>query len=234
MSHFSVAVIHREAQSVDDLLAPFDENMSVEPYVKYTKQQAIDYVREHWVTENERKTDDECWAMMAKEYDNRTDAEGNIYSTYNPESRWDWYEEGGRWSGKLRLKQTNKTADSARIKDVDFGPDPATYKKCLRFWDVVVDHKDPMPGENFLTPFSEKYFRDYYGDRDTYAKHMSSFSTYAVVDADGTWYGKGDMGWWGLSSETPEEARDWETHYIERFIDTAKDDMYITIVDCHI
>ncbi len=48
MSHFSVAVFHRADQSVESLLAPYDENIKVEPYLEYTRQQAIDFAREHY------------------------------------------------------------------------------------------------------------------------------------------------------------------------------------------
>ena len=37
MSHFTVGVIHRDDQSINTLLAPYDENIEVEPYVYKTK-----------------------------------------------------------------------------------------------------------------------------------------------------------------------------------------------------
>lgn len=234
MSHYTVAVIHREHQDIDELLAPYSENLEVEPYVRFTRQEAIDYVRKHWLQDGDEKSDDQCWKMMADDYNNNTDDDGNIYSTYNPNSKWDWYSIGGRWGGLLRMKDTGEETDSAPISDVDFSPEKEEYERLLRFWDVVVDHKEQNPDEDFFSIYSEDYYRRYYGDRETYARQLSSFSTYAVVMPDGTWYGKGDMGWFGTSSESPEEAMDWEDHYMERFIDNADPDMYITIVDCHI
>jgi hypothetical protein len=41
MSHFTVAVFSKEGQTIESLLAPFDENITVERYVKYTKEQLI-------------------------------------------------------------------------------------------------------------------------------------------------------------------------------------------------
>ena len=32
---------------------------------------------------------------------------GELYSTYNPNSKWDWYQVGGRWSGMLKTKNEN-------------------------------------------------------------------------------------------------------------------------------
>lgn len=67
-----------------------------------------------------------------------------------------------------------------------------------------------------------------------YATHQAAFSTYAVVTPDGVWHGKGKMGWWAMSSETPEEARDWEDQFKERFITSSDPELLLTIVDCHI
>lgn len=60
----------------------------------------------------------------------------NEYSRYNPDSKWDWYQLGGRWTGYFLLKAGAKgelgesgvfentapinTADSARKGDIDF------------------------------------------------------------------------------------------------------------------
>jgi len=45
MSHFSVAVFTDRTKTVDDLLAPFDENISVPRYIEETKEQAIQRIR---------------------------------------------------------------------------------------------------------------------------------------------------------------------------------------------
>ena len=230
MSHFTVAVIHRADQDIEELLAPYDENKEVEPYVQYSRQEAIDHARKNYKSAA-GKTDEECWQMVAE--DEKTDENGNILSTYNPQSTWDWWTVGGRWSGMLRLKN-GSTVDSARIGDIDFALDERVYRRCLRFWDVVVEHQPQIEGEDFFNIYKESYYREFFGDRETYARQQAQFSTYAVVTPDGVWHGKGKMGWWAMSSETAEEARDWEEHYKERFIDAFDEDMLLTIVDCHI
>ena len=230
MSHFTVAVIHRADQNIEELLAPYDENKEVEPYVQYSRQEAIDHARKNYKSAA-GKTDEECWQMVAE--DEKTDEDGNILSTYNRQSTWDWWTVGGRWSGMLRLKN-GSTVDSARIGDIDFALDEKAYRRFLRFWDVVVEHQPPIEGEDFFNIYKESYYREFFGDRETYARQQAQFSTYAVVTPDGVWHGKGKMGWWAMSSETAEEARDWEEHYKERFIDAFDEDMILTIVDCHI
>jgi len=45
---------------------------------------------------------------------------GEIYSDYNPKSKWDWYDLGGRWSGMLKLKKGVKDAEiSENTQSVD-------------------------------------------------------------------------------------------------------------------
>ena len=95
MSHFRVFVIHKPEQNYEDLLARYDENIEVEPYIQYTRQQAIEYARRNY-KDMQDKSDDECWKYVAEDY-TMTDDDGNIYTTYNPDSKWDWYQEGGRF-----------------------------------------------------------------------------------------------------------------------------------------
>ena len=70
MNCYTVAVfMSDDKQSVDDLLAPYDENLEVPPHmIKSPLNEDI-----------------------------------NVLTTYNPQSKWDWYEIGGRWSGLLIL-----------------------------------------------------------------------------------------------------------------------------------
>lgn len=45
--------------------------------------------------------------------------DGALFSSYNPNSKWDWYDIGGRW-GNLLLLKNGDTANSAKVKDIDF------------------------------------------------------------------------------------------------------------------
>ena len=228
MSHFSLAVFHRKDQDIDELLEPYDENLPVEPYVKFMRQEAINYARRYYGAE--QLSDEDCWKMVAQGCE--TDEEGNIYSTYNQSSRWDWWEIGGRWKGSLLLN--GNKVDSGRIGDLDFSIDEKAYNKALRFWDVAVDHKPAEPGEDFCSFYNENYYQKVYGDRETYARCMAQFSSFAVLLPDGSWYERGSMGWFGFSDETHEETREWEENYKARFLDGADENLLITVIDCHI
>ena len=127
MSHYAVGVFHRKDQTVDELLAPYSENLKVDPYVSMSRREAIEYARKH-IKGYEGKTDEECWQFMADDAgEGMTDADGNILSTYNPRSKWDWWYEGGRWGGMLNSQ--GSTVDSGRFGDLSFPPDEEAYEE---------------------------------------------------------------------------------------------------------
>lgn len=254
MSHFTVLVLTKpNGKTVDELLAPYSEELEVAPYVYRTKEEIIenakknksrilDRLKEKNETPNDwdkkylnAETDEDFY--LAERDDNcyEYDEKGNELSTYNPDSKWDWYSIGGRWAGLLRT--FNGCCNSTLISDLNFEIDSEEYNKYLRFWEVVVDGdiiREDEDKEEFYNWYSKEWYIKTYHDKETYAKLSSSLSTYAVVTPDGVWHEKGKMGWWGISSETPEKALDWELHFKERFIDTAEPDWTATVVDCHI
>lgn len=116
MSHFTVLVIGEDPEA---LLAPYDENIDVEPYRRYeddaTPKDRWDFAS---LIKSGALTEAATWqeyveACNAKyetgedsseylRYDADTD---QVYtmSTYNPRSKWDWYSLGGRWTGFWKL-----------------------------------------------------------------------------------------------------------------------------------
>ena len=73
----------------------------------------------------------------------------------------------------------------------------------------------------------------YLTSRELYMKAAGdgSFSTYAVVK-DGIWYEKGEMGWWGMSSNEKDQ-HEWNSE-VAKLLDGLSDDTLISIYDCHI
>ena len=211
MSHFCVYVFHDENTTVDNLLAPYDENIEFAPYVRYTKEQAIAKVRseiedfrngiykeyledpvkykKEWgnnkrhidYLENEfpkklNWTDEECYEDIAKwkREDGMVAEDGSILSTYNPKAKWDWYQVGGRWRGRI-------PGDEVKMSEVN------------------IDKIDPP---------------------------------YAFVTTDGEWVERGEMGWFGISSNEMNED-EWDSKFRE-YLKTLDKDIILTLVDCHI
>ena len=43
-----------------------------------------------------------------------------------------------------------------------------------------------------------------------------------------------EMGWFGMSSETPEEGKQYEMSFYDNFIKDLPEDAFLCVVDCHI
>lgn len=109
---------------------------------------------------------------------------GTHKSTYNPDSKWDWYCIGGRWSGFINGKEYNEDED---IK------------------------KNSIKVKNLLKVYKERI-------------------SYALVDSNGDWHEKGQMGWFGVSSN---ENSDWPKGF-KKLLEKENPDDYVVCVDCHI
>lgn len=129
MSHFIGLVF---GSNVEENLSQYDENVEVEAYIRYTKQQAIDKAKEsissgyYWCTANMPKekieslsTDEEYYQYALEAWGGEADEQGNLLTTYNPFSKWDWYTEGGRWRGYLPTKY-GYNSDNCVVGDVDW------------------------------------------------------------------------------------------------------------------
>ena len=211
MSHFCVYVFRNKNTTVSELLAPYDENIELAPYVLYTKEQAIAKVRsdiekyrdsiykeyladpvkykEKWgnnknhinYIENEfpkilNWTDEECYEEIAKwkRDDGLVAEDGSILSKYNPKSKWDWYQIGGRWSNSI-------PGDEVKMSEI--------------------------PIEKIETP-------------------------YAFITPDGEWVERGEMGWFGVGLNEMDKD-EWDVKFRE-YLKTLDKDIILTQVDCHI
>lgn len=87
---------------------------------------------------------------------------------------------------------------------------------------------------NTTTWYKASFYKNRYKNRDTFIKLNNMFSTYAVITEDGRWHAPGEMGWWGMSSETDDDYLEFKENYFERFIEPLSPKTLITIVDCHI
>lgn len=189
---------------------------------------------------------------------------GNLLSTYNPNSKWDWYSIGGRWRNVLLTKIDNedviseesledllngdnnlkkespegyKWVDGARIKDIDFKKAMKfknTYNNAIRFWELIVEEKTLKDEEE--KPFT-MYEKEYYMERYGTKENfakMESIFTTWALLDETGWHEKGKMGWWAMNDST----KDSELLFLEKFTETLNkpenQNKYLIIVDCHI
>jgi hypothetical protein len=138
MSHSTLLVIVNDAKNENDAVAkaeeklePFYEGLEVDPYAR----DAVSYLDFKKVFYDEGAFPEE---EMLHRFNNPTSEDARIledelyeqdiriidgqfvpFSTYNPQSRWDWYKLGGRWSGLLPRKGSAEGVDVIQKKDMD-------------------------------------------------------------------------------------------------------------------
>jgi hypothetical protein len=139
MTHFIVAVVvPPRIRNIDSFIArqmePFDENTDVEPYVAWSVDQAqqelkstihrlelIQFRREKGYDLERiadslaklRGTTAELYYQQRLHCYETFNDRGEPLTTYNPDSKWDWYVIGGRWDGWIH----DRVNTSERLED---------------------------------------------------------------------------------------------------------------------
>lgn len=186
MSHFSLAVvIDRDTfnnvykdctgfsnkenriileELVAEALEPFDEGKWVPSYVAKTAEELeIEYKQ---LLEKIEKGESNVskydvitiWDYAEYRYGKVLDInDGNLYSNYNPNSKWDWYQIGGRWSDVV-------SGNIVQVKDIDEALDENIY--------AVLDKNGKWhePGE--MLPF---------GMSAATEEQLEAFSVYRII-----------------------------------------------------
>jgi len=142
MSHFNCLVIHKEEQDIAELMAPYSEDLKVKPYIEETKEKCYkEYLRAKNDAKNKRnsffgekqKKEADIIGMSFEKFKkwywgkNRLwDEEGNLLTTYNPNSRWGYYLVGGKWENLL-IKKNGSGCNNCLIAEVNWKKSIMTY-----------------------------------------------------------------------------------------------------------
>lgn len=179
-------------------------------------------------------TDDQIWGELKESYSGRgLDEDGNLWSTYNPNSKWDWWVQGGRYKNGLTNKSGEKV-DFGQVKNLRLGYDEESANRAKRFWEIVVEGDEPKTEEEMeISSFwSDKYYRDNYGTKEEYVRNCALGLPYAFL-VDGEWHEPGEMLYWGMSTTKAETRIKYRERY-EAMLKTLRPDDIIVVIDCHI
>lgn len=107
-------------------LERYYEGNDVEEYVDYTKEEAIAEIKK----DRPDISDEEAWEYVKESWGYTINEKDELVNTYNPESKWDWYCVGGRWSNYLPMAEFDENdnvyyQDIATVGEVDW----EQYKK---------------------------------------------------------------------------------------------------------
>ena len=184
-------------------------------------------------------TDEECYADGIKYYDNESiRPDGSVFSTYNPNAKWDWYVVGGSFSKMIPLND-GTFCDEADMEEVNIEyRDPERYRRSFRFWQLFIDEAEPESDEDRdLIRFEYRKKENYterYKNAEDYADASSRLNFYAAILPNGEWLEAGAMGWWGISFATPDDEKQWDDQKKDLIRKAKEENWHITMVDCHL
>ena len=152
------------------------------------------------------------------------DEDKNYLSTYNPDSKWDWWCIGGRFSDVLPKNPMPISEWPEKIKLTD----EEIKEKHEHIYNVYQTIQDGTY-DGF---YRVEYMQQKYPTLQSFCEAHVNPHLYAIVDLDGLWHEPGRMGWFSSMAE-PDKEREWNDKFYDTFI-VPNRDCYITVIDCHI
>ena len=206
MSHFTVLVIGEDPEGQ---LEPFSEHLQVEAYFEPMSSDDDTQMATHYKV----KPTLEALQPHAVDWNGceLVEQDGGIgyMSTYNPDSKWDWYKLGGRWNNFFPLKEgAEGTQGESGINDTEAKEgrcDQAEYKDID--WETLFIENGTGKGEE-PQPLTFAFLKD------------------------GEWVERGQMGWFATVSDEKADG-EWNAQYLEMLKSLAPDTL-ISVYDCHI
>ena len=180
----------------------------------------------------------------------------------NPNHKWDWYTEGGRWSDYFIPKNKNATTTKGRKRDIDFAAKRAKGEaEAAAEWDIVDKAVSAhMTGYKSWDATREAHGENYDAARKEYSEQpavkafhaskerwLESLDDYLMPRAE---YVKrkglkcitpfaflrdgkwAEKGHMGWWACVSDEKENWGTQFAD-LLGAVPDDHFLTIVDCH-
>lgn len=246
MSHFTVAVITEEKPTEEHLakiLEPFNEATEEPEYIEWHSE--TDEIVKGFAENAEHREKYKTVERFAHEYHGCKGSDPERWGYFfNPNAKWDWWVIGGRWLGDLLPKPgvtdylTGRSGvggnepgldggvDSLKIENIDFDMMlKGQQDNYAKYWDNTFEKREKDP-ENYR-PWGEDPLET---PRDEYIATAPALITFAILDKNGEWIQRGQMGWWGMHTN---DTEDWESQY-KGWLAQLNPDDWLTILDCHI
>lgn len=151
---------------------------------------------EDWNDSRWKKNDDGVWEE---------------WSTYNPDSKYDWYSLGGRWGKSIKTKY-GEFVDECFLDEIDWSPfKPEDYEE---------ETKKDWRGN------------EYHKLKDSVQYHYTENDVPFCLIIDGVWHERGKMGWWACVSDEKEKG-DWNEEFM-KLIKALPEKSIVANYDFHI
>lgn len=106
-------------------------------------------------------------------------------------------------------------------------PEPKANERVLPWKGQVASDDDRQNWNDVALVLPEAEFYEKHGD------DFNPLLTFAGLDDEG-WCERGEMGWFGMSSATPDSSKAFNRSFTDRFITPCGPEDLLVVVDCHI
>lgn len=216
MSHFLTLVFSKQnGDDIDELLAPYDENLECEPYVKHTKEQAVAMVRkQHEEYKNGRYA---LYLENPEKYETEhSDNHLHInYLKYEFPKVLNWTDEECYNYVKTMFNDDFIGPNGELLSD--YNPNAKwDYYQIGGRWNKYLK---TINGEFVNTAYVSEV-------------NLEEYDMFAFISPDGEWHERGEMGWFCcVNNEMTVDV--WKAE-IAAFVKTLDANVVVTVVDCHI
>lgn len=215
MSHFVALVFTKEnGRTVEELLAPYDENIVYAPYVQYTREQAIAKIR--------KEIEDYKNGFYAEYLSNPKKYEESHSNVEHINYLKDEFPKKLEWTDDECYEVIKRSFDEDMVKSN--GDLLSIYNPNSKWnWYTIGGRFN-----NYLKTLSGKTTNEDYVSKIDWEDILP----FAFVTPIGEWHERGKMGWWACVFN--EKATDnWKSEFKE-FLDSLDEDTIVTVVDCYI
>lgn len=231
-------------ENPEELMKPYDSNITVDEYIVYTFKDAHKLKKEkeriyQKIIDNnisngstifyqdelnslKNMSDEDAYFYLTSEYD--LDDNNNAVSTKNPNGEYSFYQKGKLFSVPF-ITYDGVELFQARKKDIDWSKMHLNGQEIYRIaWEMVMEGRKPsnLYEEKIYTNMKERtaYFQSF-GNKENYVIHSTAFWAYAFVDKNG----------WVELDETTNQF-DWVSNFYEKFIEPLDAETLLTIYEC--
>lgn len=274
MTHFLVAVQAKDQDDLDKRMLPYHEYectgilefTELVPIADGDLAAIVEYYTKDGRKISEPKGQDKEFVAHMKEqegYDYITEKQAFCRRT-NPNSKWDWYAVGGRWSeafpdNPVPLAALHARREENKSRAVGQRDKFKAARLTATASDETLKHAQDWFGRNDelkayyngdanalaldLAAFDKAgvhwfSFDDIKDTRLTEEEFLAKVSWEAVVscfiDQEGKWNERGSVGWWGMMGTENQDNYDGENGVFWSWVKSLPEDATVYMVDAHI